>query len=108
MTKKFEFNWHISVPEPLLKGCIFDRWSEEKDSSDYEQSCMFKVDEYGFFIYWKSEQRVSAAGFSVTILLEQDLTSVLFGFPQDGDVIELCQVSDVRAGGLPKVSRELC
>jgi hypothetical protein len=22
---------------------------------------------------------------------------------QDGDVIELCQVSDIRAGGLPKV-----
>lgn len=23
---------------------------------------------------------------------------------QDGDVIELCQVSDIRAGGLPKVN----
>ncbi|XP_065226252.1 1-phosphatidylinositol 4,5-bisphosphate phosphodiesterase-like isoform X1 [Planococcus citri] len=82
MTKKFEFNWHIPVPEPLLKGCVFDRWTEEKDSSDYEQSCLFKVDEHGFFIYWKSEAR-------------------------DGDVIELCQVSDVRAGGLPKDYRLL-
>lgn len=58
MTKKFEFDWRIPVPEPLLKGCIFDRWSEDKDSSDLEPSCLFKVDEYGFFIYWKSEGRV--------------------------------------------------
>ncbi|XP_075234032.1 no receptor potential A [Lycorma delicatula] len=80
MTKKFEFNWHIPVPEPLLQGCVFDRWNEEKDSSDVEPGCLFKVDEYGFFIYWKSDGR-------------------------EGDVIELCQVSDIRAGGLPKDSR---
>lgn len=30
------------------------------------------------------------------------LKSCLF---QDGDVIELCQVSDIRAGGLPKVRK---
>ncbi|XP_026498021.1 1-phosphatidylinositol 4,5-bisphosphate phosphodiesterase isoform X1 [Vanessa tameamea] len=77
MTKKFEFNWQIPVPEPLLQGAVFDRWTEEKDNTEYEQSCMFKVDEYGFFIYWKSEGK-------------------------DGDVIELCQVSDVRSGGVPK------
>lgn len=59
MTKKFEFNWHIPVPEPLLQGCVFDRWFEDKDSTDLEPSCLFKVDEYGFFIYWKSEGRVS-------------------------------------------------
>lgn len=28
MTKKFEFNWKITVPEPLLEGCVFDRWTE--------------------------------------------------------------------------------
>ncbi|KAF6211563.1 hypothetical protein GE061_012076 [Apolygus lucorum] len=82
MTKKFEFDWRIPVPEPLLKGCVFDRWSEDKDSSDSEPNCLFKVDEYGFFIYWKSEGR-------------------------EGDVIELCQVSDIRAGGLPRDSRLL-
>lgn len=27
---------------------------------------------------------------------------------QEGDVIELCQVSDIRAGGLPKVSVIFC
>ncbi|XP_046981593.1 1-phosphatidylinositol 4,5-bisphosphate phosphodiesterase isoform X2 [Schistocerca americana] len=77
MTKKFEFDWRIEVPEPLLQGCVFDRWNEEKDSSSFEARCLFKVDEYGFFIYWKSEGN-------------------------DGDVIELCQVSDIRAGGIPK------
>ncbi|CAG9582997.1 unnamed protein product [Danaus chrysippus] len=77
MTKKFEFNWQIPVPEPLLQGATFDRWTEEKDNTELEQNCLFKVDEYGFFIYWKSEGK-------------------------DGDVIELCQVSDVRSGGVPK------
>uniref|UniRef100_A0A6B2EE24 1-phosphatidylinositol 4,5-bisphosphate phosphodiesterase n=1 Tax=Phlebotomus kandelakii TaxID=1109342 RepID=A0A6B2EE24_9DIPT len=77
MTKKFEFNWQIPVPEPLLNGSVFDRWTEEKDNTETEFGCLFKVDEYGFFIYWKSEGR-------------------------EGDVIELCQVSDIRAGGLPK------
>uniref|UniRef100_A0A182TIL3 PLC-beta PH domain-containing protein n=1 Tax=Anopheles melas TaxID=34690 RepID=A0A182TIL3_9DIPT len=57
MTKKFEFNWQIPVPEPLLTGCVFDRWTEEKDNNELEPNCMFKVDEYGFFIYWKSEGR---------------------------------------------------
>ena len=79
MTKRFEFNWHIPVPEPLLSGGVFDRWTEEKDSTDFETGCLFKVDEYGFFIYWKSEGK-------------------------EGDVIELCQVSDIRAGGIPKVN----
>ncbi|XP_049875012.1 1-phosphatidylinositol 4,5-bisphosphate phosphodiesterase isoform X2 [Pectinophora gossypiella] len=77
MTKKFEFNWQIPVPELLLKGGVFDRWTEEKDNTELEQNCTFKVDEYGFFIYWKSDGK-------------------------DGDVIELCQVSDVRSGGVPK------
>ncbi|XP_057651742.1 1-phosphatidylinositol 4,5-bisphosphate phosphodiesterase isoform X2 [Diorhabda carinulata] len=77
MTKKFEFDWHIPIPEPLLTGCVFDRWTEEKDNVVLEQRALFKVDQYGFFIYWKSEGK-------------------------EGDVIELCQVSDIRAGGLPK------
>ncbi|KAF4526440.1 hypothetical protein B566_EDAN015072 [Ephemera danica] len=67
MTKKFEFNWRIPVPEPLLQGCVFDRWTEEKDLTDFETQCLFK----------------------------------------EGDVIELCQVSDIRAGGVPKDQRLL-
>jgi hypothetical protein len=59
MTKRFEFSWHIPVPEPLLKGCYFERWTEEKENVEYESKCLFRVDDYGFFIYWKSEARVS-------------------------------------------------
>ncbi|XP_020282663.1 1-phosphatidylinositol 4,5-bisphosphate phosphodiesterase-like isoform X2 [Pseudomyrmex gracilis] len=77
MTKKFEFNWQIEVPEALRTGCVFDRWTEEKDNTEIELNCLFKVDEYGFFIYWQSEGK-------------------------DGDVLELCQVSDIRAGGVPR------
>lgn len=59
MTKRFEFNWQIEVPEALRTGCIFDRWTEEKDNTEIEFDCTFKVDEYGFFIYWQSEGKVS-------------------------------------------------
>ncbi|XP_041450456.1 1-phosphatidylinositol 4,5-bisphosphate phosphodiesterase isoform X1 [Drosophila obscura] len=80
MTKKYEFDWIIPVPPELTTGCVFDRWFEnekETKENDFERDALFKVDEYGFFLYWKSEG-------------------------QDGDVIELCQVSDIRAGGTPK------
>ncbi|KYQ55913.1 1-phosphatidylinositol-4,5-bisphosphate phosphodiesterase [Trachymyrmex zeteki] len=77
MTKKFEFNWRIEVPELLRNGSVFDRWFEDKETTEYEPNCLFKVDEYGFFIYWKSDGK-------------------------DGDVIELAQVSDIRYGGMPK------
>ncbi|KAF9823437.1 hypothetical protein SFRURICE_006650 [Spodoptera frugiperda] len=42
----------------LSAGATFDRWTEEKDNTELEQNCLFKVDEYGFFIYWKSEGRL--------------------------------------------------
>lgn len=58
MTKKFEFDWKIEVPQPLLTGCVCDRWTEEKDNVDLEQNALFKVDENGFFIYWKSDGKV--------------------------------------------------
>ncbi|XP_047368779.1 1-phosphatidylinositol 4,5-bisphosphate phosphodiesterase-like isoform X3 [Vespa velutina] len=58
MTKRFEFNWQIEVPEALRNGCVFDRWSEEKDNTELEMNCMFKVDVYGFFIYWQSEGKI--------------------------------------------------
>ncbi|XP_023234552.1 1-phosphatidylinositol 4,5-bisphosphate phosphodiesterase-like [Centruroides sculpturatus] len=82
MTKAYEFNWRRPVPKLLLKGCIFDRWEEEKEQVVYEPNALFKVDEYGFFIYWKSEGR-------------------------DGQVLELSQVNDIRAGGIPKDSKLL-
>ncbi|CAG0883048.1 unnamed protein product [Cyprideis torosa] len=82
MTKYFEFNWKILVPSELVNGCYFDRWTEERDTFDYEPNCYVKVDDCGFFIYWKSEGR-------------------------EGDVLELSQVSDIRAGGTPRDQRIL-
>lgn len=71
MSKAYNFDWQIEVPPRLLKGDYFDRWDEENGS--LEQNCLFRVDSYGFFIYWQSEGR-------------------------DGQVIELSQVSDIRPG----------
>ncbi|XP_070378786.1 1-phosphatidylinositol 4,5-bisphosphate phosphodiesterase [Dermacentor albipictus] len=82
MTKAYDFNWQRPVPEALLKGCIFDRWEEEKEQVVYEPNALFRVDEYGFFIYWNSDGR-------------------------DGQVLELSQVNDIRAGGIPKDVRLL-
>ncbi|CAF1225722.1 unnamed protein product [Rotaria sordida] len=74
MSKTYNFDWQIEVPARLLKGDYFDRWDEE--NSALEQNCLFRVDSYGFFIYWQSEGR-------------------------DGQVIELSQVSDIRPGKAP-------
>ncbi|CAL1299502.1 unnamed protein product, partial [Larinioides sclopetarius] len=82
MTKAYEFNWQVPVPEPLLKGCIFDMWEEDKEETNYEQEAMFRVDDLGFFIYWKSTGNY-------------------------GRVLELSHVNDIRRGGVPKDSRFL-
>lgn len=120
MTKRFEFNWQIEVPEALRAGCVFDRWTEEKDNTEIELNCLFKVDEYGFFIYWQSEGKVRISvcvlfvstkerGVSDVLSIPRVLNTRLFlsclSYLQDGDVIELCQVSDIRAGGIPKVKQ---
>ncbi|KAG7153698.1 1-phosphatidylinositol 45-bisphosphate phosphodiesterase-like, partial [Homarus americanus] len=54
----------------------------DKESYDYEPNCTFKVDEYGFFVFWKSDGR-------------------------EGNVAELSQVSDIRRGTLPRDSKLL-
>ncbi|XP_005100848.3 1-phosphatidylinositol 4,5-bisphosphate phosphodiesterase beta-4 isoform X1 [Aplysia californica] len=77
MAKPFEFSWRIPVPDVLQIGCVFDIWDEEY--SVYESNCIVKVDEYGFFICWKSEGR-------------------------EGQVLECSQVNDIRLGLAPKVS----
>ncbi|GFT90568.1 1-phosphatidylinositol 4,5-bisphosphate phosphodiesterase [Trichonephila clavipes] len=80
MTKAYEFNWQVTVPEPLLKGCVFDMWEEDKEETNYEQDALFRVDDLGFFIYWKSTGSY-------------------------GRVLELSHVNDIRRGGMPKDSR---
>nr|CFW94238.1 Eka-phospholipase C 1 protein [Euperipatoides kanangrensis] len=78
MAKLYEFNWQIPVPESLLQGVLFDRWDEENNST--ELNCLFKVDEFGFFVYWKSEGR-------------------------EAQLLELSQVNDIRGGGTPKEAK---
>lgn len=68
MTKRFEFNWQIPVPEALQAGCVFDRWFEEKDNTEFEPGCTFKADEYGFFVYWKSEGKVSGTSNKLKVM----------------------------------------
>ncbi|KAK6180992.1 hypothetical protein SNE40_008943 [Patella caerulea] len=77
MAKPFEFNWRKTVPDALLKGGVFDCWDEE--TSTLEVNCLVKVDEYGFFIYWKSDGR-------------------------EGEVLECSQVNDIRLGLAPKIN----
>ena len=38
---------------------IFFIKNQDKETADYESDCLFKVDDYGFFISWKSDSKVS-------------------------------------------------
>ena len=58
MTKYFELDWKIPVPNELQTGSSGDRWVEEKESFDFEPDCVFKIDECGFFVSWKSDGKV--------------------------------------------------
>uniref|UniRef100_A0AC11CK04 Phospholipase C beta 4 n=1 Tax=Ovis aries TaxID=9940 RepID=A0AC11CK04_SHEEP len=53
MAKPYEFNWQKEVPSFLQEGAVFDRYEEE--SFVFEPNCLFKVDEFGFFLTWRSE-----------------------------------------------------
>ncbi|XP_064623819.1 1-phosphatidylinositol 4,5-bisphosphate phosphodiesterase beta-4-like isoform X4 [Lineus longissimus] len=75
MAKLYDFEWKRPVPELLQTGCVLDRWDEENNSVEYNVNV--KVDEFGFFIYWKSDGK-------------------------EGQVLECSQVNDVRAGAGPK------
>uniref|UniRef100_A0A8C5N5W3 1-phosphatidylinositol 4,5-bisphosphate phosphodiesterase n=1 Tax=Gouania willdenowi TaxID=441366 RepID=A0A8C5N5W3_GOUWI len=56
MTKSYEFNWQKHLPEFMQEGASFDRYDE--DPYTFEPNCQTKVDEFGFFITWKSEGKV--------------------------------------------------
>ncbi|XP_071802033.1 1-phosphatidylinositol 4,5-bisphosphate phosphodiesterase beta-4-like isoform X4 [Asterias amurensis] len=75
MAKLYDFQWQTTVPDGLLNGASFDRYDE--DSGNVEPNCLFRVDEYAFFIIWKSEGR-------------------------EGQVLDLSQINDVRKGIAPK------
>ncbi|KAJ8275383.1 hypothetical protein COCON_G00100080 [Conger conger] len=75
MTKSYEFNWQKSVPAFLQGGASFHRF--EEDPFVFEPNCLFKVDEFGFFITWKSEGK-------------------------EGQVLECSLINSIRTGAIPK------
>ncbi|XP_032830155.1 1-phosphatidylinositol 4,5-bisphosphate phosphodiesterase beta-4-like isoform X1 [Petromyzon marinus] len=75
MPKTYEFKWQKELPHFLQQGAVFDRYDEE--SGSVELSCLFQVDEFGFFLRWKSEGK-------------------------EGQVLEISLISNVRYGAVPK------
>ncbi|XP_065776926.1 1-phosphatidylinositol 4,5-bisphosphate phosphodiesterase beta-4 isoform X1 [Muntiacus reevesi] len=75
MAKPYEFNWQKEVPSFLQEGAVFDRYEEE--SFVFEPNCLFKVDEFGFFLTWRSEGK-------------------------EGQVLECSLINSVRLGATPK------
>uniref|UniRef100_A0AAQ4Q2M7 1-phosphatidylinositol 4,5-bisphosphate phosphodiesterase n=1 Tax=Gasterosteus aculeatus aculeatus TaxID=481459 RepID=A0AAQ4Q2M7_GASAC len=75
MTKSYEFNWQKHLPEFMQEGASFDRFDE--DPFVFEPNCQMKVDEYGFFICWKSEGK-------------------------EGQVLECSLINSIRVCGVPK------
>ncbi|XP_056423818.1 1-phosphatidylinositol 4,5-bisphosphate phosphodiesterase beta-4 isoform X1 [Hyla sarda] len=75
MAKPYEFNWQKAVPSFMQDGALFDRYEEE--SFVFEPNCLFKVDEFGFFLTWKSEGK-------------------------EGQVLECSLINSIRTGMVPK------
>ncbi|KAM3931517.1 1-phosphatidylinositol 4,5-bisphosphate phosphodiesterase beta-4 isoform 2-T4 [Leptodactylus fuscus] len=75
MAKPYEFNWQKPVPSFMQDGAMFDRYEEE--SFVFEPNCLFKVDEFGFFLTWKSEGK-------------------------EGQVLECSLINSIRYGIVPK------
>uniref|UniRef100_A0A3P8ULM9 1-phosphatidylinositol 4,5-bisphosphate phosphodiesterase n=1 Tax=Cynoglossus semilaevis TaxID=244447 RepID=A0A3P8ULM9_CYNSE len=75
MTKSYEFNWQKHLPEFMQEGASFDRFDE--DPYMFEPNCQMKVDEYGFFMSWKSEGK-------------------------EGQVLECSLINSIRVGAVPK------
>lgn len=75
MTKSYEFNWQRNIPDFLQEGATFDRFDE--DPFVFEPSCVFKVDEFGFFLTWKSDGK-------------------------EGQVLECSLINSIRVGTVPK------
>ncbi|XP_037837449.1 1-phosphatidylinositol 4,5-bisphosphate phosphodiesterase beta-4 isoform X3 [Kryptolebias marmoratus] len=75
MTKSYEFNWQKHLPEFMQEGASFDRFDE--DPYIFEPNCQMKVDEYGFFITWKSEGK-------------------------EGQLLECSLINSIRVGAVPK------
>uniref|UniRef100_A0A671TUV7 1-phosphatidylinositol 4,5-bisphosphate phosphodiesterase n=1 Tax=Sparus aurata TaxID=8175 RepID=A0A671TUV7_SPAAU len=75
MTKSYEFNWQKHLPEFMQEGASFDRFDE--DPYIFEPNCQMQVDEFGFYITWKSEGK-------------------------EGQVLECSLINSIRVGAVPK------
>ncbi|XP_047740285.1 1-phosphatidylinositol 4,5-bisphosphate phosphodiesterase [Hyalella azteca] len=83
MTRYFDFVWRREVHPELLKGAVFERWIEDKETSEVEPGCLFLFKRYSVF-----------------------MCPLVLSFPaHEGNVLELSQVSDIRKGQLPKDSK---
>ncbi|TRY57926.1 hypothetical protein DNTS_009817 [Danionella cerebrum] len=80
MTKLYEFNWQKHIPDFLQEGALFDRYDE--DPFIFESGCLFKVDEFGFFLTWKSDGK-------------------------EGQLLECSLINSIRTGAVPKDSKLL-
>ncbi|XP_026115534.1 1-phosphatidylinositol 4,5-bisphosphate phosphodiesterase beta-4-like isoform X3 [Carassius auratus] len=75
MTKSYQFNWQKHIPDFLQEGAVFDRFDE--DPFVLEPSCHFRVDEFGFFLTWKSDGK-------------------------EGQLLECSLINSIRPGVVPK------
>ncbi|XP_041108557.1 1-phosphatidylinositol 4,5-bisphosphate phosphodiesterase beta-4-like isoform X4 [Polyodon spathula] len=75
MAKAYTFNWQKPLPSFIQEGAVFDRY--EEDPFVFEPNCFFKVDEFGFFLTWKSDGK-------------------------EGQVLECSLINSVRSGAVPK------
>uniref|UniRef100_A0A8C7T8B3 1-phosphatidylinositol 4,5-bisphosphate phosphodiesterase n=1 Tax=Oncorhynchus mykiss TaxID=8022 RepID=A0A8C7T8B3_ONCMY len=75
MTKSYEFNWQKHLPGFMQEGASFDRFDE--DPFLFEPNCLVKVDDFGFFITWKSDGK-------------------------EGQVLECSLINSIRVGAVPR------
>lgn len=69
-----DLNWVSKVPQFLVEGARADRMVPVAEDYDvYEGGAVLRVDQFGFFLYWKADGR-------------------------EGQTIDTCQISDVRRG----------
>lgn len=62
---------------------------------------------HSFHIRVNHQPQGSVAGYTMYLIINQTVLYLKLIIFQEGDVIELCQVSDIRAGGLPKDMKTL-
>ncbi|KAM3717071.1 1-phosphatidylinositol 4,5-bisphosphate phosphodiesterase beta-4 [Dirofilaria immitis] len=81
MAKEYQFSWKPNIPDALLKGYEFDKYDDE--SICLECAAFLRVDEYGFFLYWTSEERKDTSVLDLILVWEARRGT----FPKDGRIM---------------------